>query len=68
MRSESSHASRAAIPPPLETPVTKTRASSTQAESSRASSDVRSSTTSSGPVAGGAPEMSQNDRGPTPLG
>ena len=62
-RSESSHPSRAVIPPPFETPVTKTRAESTQTAASSWSSE-RSMTSTSFEPPGTAPLMFQNEFAP----
>jgi len=61
-RPERSHPSRAVMPPPFDTPVTKTRAGSTQTAPSSWSSERSSASTSLAP--GACPVRFQNELGP----
>ena len=63
MRSEASHAIRALIPPPLDTPVTPTRRGSAHVAFSAAPITLRRYATSSG-LPDDVPEMFQDGRTP----
>jgi hypothetical protein len=67
MTSAASQAIRALIPPPLDTPVTPTRAGSAHVRRSTAPITVRRYATSSG-LPTDVPEMFQNGRPPVAVG